>query len=179
MSKMNERKKDTKSTKNLAKMRLKPIPYDEELSHFSIIDGMDYRDCMYTTLILDDYGWMDYRLKTFFDSNDYGDLNILFFHSGGVTSDMFVLQDMGLEKYAHRVEYDTEIFQRNIKVFMKKHMEQWDEPYAFNGLEIAVVFYNDVLEHYTKYLIRECSPDDEMNDDLMMWSDFHCWKRLK
>lgn len=59
---------------NIGKMKiLKPIPYDEKLSHFRMEDyrKIDYRNYMDTALILNDYDWMDYHLKTFFNTKDY------------------------------------------------------------------------------------------------------------
>lgn len=135
--------------------KLKPIPYDDELSHFDLPEYTDFREDMNTYLRLEDCDSRVYKLKTFFHTKDYGDLDIVFEYSGGLTGEMRVVQNTGVKKYLHRISYDTDIFAKNIITFMKKHIKYWKSKYAFNGLDVAIAFYNDVLENYTGYGIEE------------------------
>ena len=152
---------------SIGKMKiLKPIPYDEKLSHFRMEDyrKIDYRNYMDTALILNDYDWMDYHLKTFFNTKDYGKLTIGFLYGGFSPCKMRVIQEIEGEKYTHNIYFDYEIFKRNIIAFMKRHIEHWDDEYVFWGLDLAIAFYNDVLENFIKCEIKEYSPDDVEKD---------------
>ena len=153
--------------------KLKPIPYDDELSHFDLPEYRDYREEMNTLLILDDADWMSYKLKTFFYTVDYGNLDIIFHYCGGTTSEMRVIKDTDGKNYIHRIKYDTDIFEKNIIAFMEKHINNWKSKYAFNGLDAAIAFYNDVLENYTSYDIEECPLwYDILSDSVTQKKDF-------
>lgn len=148
--------------------KLKPIPYDDELSHFDLPEYTDYREDMNTYLSLEDCGRMVYKLKTFFHTKDYGDLDIVFEYNGGITGEMRVVQNTGVKKYLHRIKYDTDIFAKNIIVFIKKHIKSWKSKYAFNGLDVAIAFYNDVLENYTSYDVEECPLGYDISSDYVI-----------
>ena len=148
---------------------LKPIPYDDQLSHFVLSSDTDFRDEMYTHLMLDDYDWMVYKLKTFFNTRDYGKLTIEFEYSGGGPCEMHVIQEIENKIYAHKIYFDSDIFEEHIKVFMRKHIEHWGNKQPFNGLDVAVGFYNGVLENFTKYELKKCSPDDNVYDNRYFW----------
>ena len=153
--------------------KLKPIPYDDELSHFDLPEYRDYREEMNTLLILDDADWMAYKLKTFFYTADYGNLDIIFHYYGSTTSEMRIIKDTDGKKYIHRIKYDTDIIEKNIIAFMEKHINNWKSKYAFNGLDVAIAFYNDVLENYTSYDVEECPPGyDILSDSVTQKKDF-------
>ena len=153
---------------------LKPIPYDDQLSHFVLLSDTDFRDEMYTHLFLDDYDWMIYKLKTFFNTKDYGKLTIEFVYDGTTMSEMHVIQEIDNKIYAHKIDFNTRIFEKHIKEFMRKHIGHWGDKQPFNGLDVAVGFYNGVLENYTKYELKKCSPDDNVYDNKYFWYQY-CW----
>ena len=137
--------------------KLKPIPYDSKLSQF--VDSEFGGEEMSTLLVLDDYDWMVYKLKAYLRTKNYGDLDVVFEYYGSGTSEMRVVQNTGVKKHLHRIDYDTDIFEKNIIAFMEKHIKQWRSEYAFDGLDVAIAFYNEVLENCTQYDdIEEC-PD--------------------
>ncbi|MBR2142763.1 hypothetical protein [Anaerovibrio sp.] len=134
--------------------KLKPIPYDSKLSQF--VDSEFGGEEMSTLLVLDDYDWMVYKLKAYLRTKKYGDLDVVFEYYGSGTSEMRVVQNTGGKKYLHKIDYDTDIFEKHIIAFMEKHIKQWKSEYAFDGLDVAIAFYNEVLENSTQYDIEEC-----------------------
>lgn len=99
----------------------------------------------YTTL--NDYDWMSYSIKTRFHTKEYGILLVEFEFFGMVFSQMTVEQTINGEKFQIIYEYDSDIFIKYIKLFLKKHIESWDDlVYAFNGEDIVLEFYNEVIE---------------------------------
>ena len=77
--------------------------------------------------------------------------------------------------YAHKISFDSDIFEEHIKVFMRKHIEHWGNKQPFNGLDVAVGFYNGVLENFTKYELKKCSPDDNVYDNKYFWYLSYWW----
>lgn len=100
-----------------------------------------------TSLILDDYDWMNYSLTTRFYTKNQGTLNIEFNYFGLVTSTMEVerLINNNIEKMIY--EYSTDIFQKHILKFLEKHIHSWDSSYGFDGEEEVINFFNDVIEN--------------------------------
>ena len=102
-----------------------------------------------TYLHLYDYDWMDYNLSTRFKTETLGVLNVKFSYFGMTTSTMEVEQNLdgNVEKITY--EYSTDIFEKHIVKFLKKHISFWGNKYAFNGEEEVIEFFNDVIENGT------------------------------
>lgn len=102
-----------------------------------------------TYLTLDDYDWMNYKLQTRFKTELQGVLNVLFNYFGLTTSSMKVEQIKNGESKKYNYEYSTDIFEKYLKKYLEKHISQWNDRYAFNGEEIVVEFYNEIIEKGT------------------------------
>lgn len=99
-----------------------------------------------TYLTLADYDWMNYTLKTRFTTKELGILNIEFEYFGLTTSEMEVEQILGEKTIVYTFEFDSDIFIKHLKNYLGGHLSQWNSEYAFNGEEIVVSFYNEVIE---------------------------------
>ncbi len=130
--------------KKLKKMRsaqipkLEPIIYDKDLSVFDLSNYVDVFD---TKLVLADYDWMNYTLSASISTKEYGDMKIEFEYFGAI----FCVMTVETEKWKYSFRFDTDLFEEHIIRFLRKHIKNWKEEYAFNGMEEVVSFYNDVL----------------------------------
>ena len=115
-----------------------PILYDK--SSFNLRNEIDL---FATTVELDDYDWMDYKLKVWLPTKAYGDITIEFEYYGVCTCTMTI--ETKKKKYVFN--FDRDLFQEHIIKFLQKHIEHWDGEYAFSGTEEAVNFYNAVITH--------------------------------
>ena len=115
-----------------------PILYDK--SSFDLRNKIDE---FATTVELDDYDWMNYKLKTWLPTKAYGDIVIEFEYNGVSPCTMTI----ETKKKKYRFNFDTALFQEHIIKFLQKHIEHWDGEYAFSGREEAVNFYNAVISH--------------------------------
>ena len=115
-----------------------PIVYDK-LS-FNLRNELDL---VATTVELDDYDWMSYKLKAWLPTKAYGDIVIDFVYNG--TSPCTMIIEKKKKKY--RFYFAIELFQEHIIKFLQKHIKHWDSKYAFSGTEEAVNFYNAVITH--------------------------------
>lgn len=100
-----------------------------------------------TYLNLCDYDWMDYSLITRFRTEKLGLLNVKFNYFGLVTSTMVVEQTLNDITQQIIYEYSTDIFEKHIVKYLKKHIHSWEDKYAFNGEEEVIDFFNDVLDN--------------------------------
>ena len=127
-----------KRGKNVREPDLEPIPYDEEMSAFNLHNEID----LYSTdVVLKDYDWMNYKLLLRMSTKDYGDMKIEFEYFGSQVSSMKVETD---EK-TYEFSFNSDLFQEHIIKYLQKHIQHWSGGHAFNGIEEAVDFYNDVL----------------------------------
>lgn len=106
-------------------------------------------DRVNTSLKLDDYDWMSYKLDTRFRTEALGTLNVEFEYFGSNTSRMVVSQTKDKNTHTYIYNYPTDIFQKYITEFLTKHLAAWDSRYAFNGGDIVLAFYNEVIEKGT------------------------------
>lgn len=96
-----------------------------------------------TYLTLYDYEWMQYILKTRFHTEKQGNLDVEFMYFGSTIAEMYVDNRSNGEHYTY--QFQSHIFIKYIKRYLKKHIKQWRKKYAFNGEEIAIDLYNEVL----------------------------------
>lgn len=101
-----------------------------------------------TKCFLDDYDWIHYKLETAFLTENYGSLTISFEYYGCTHSSMKVTQVKDGVTTEYGYEYSTEIFQRYLKKFLEAHMKQWESGKCFNGEEIVLDFYNEVIKDW-------------------------------
>ena len=123
-------------------MNLKKINKEDLLFTNEIED-----DRTNTYLNLNDYDWMQYILKTRFRTKEMGTLYVEFEYFGMATSTMTVEQIIDEKKEKVVYEYSSDIFKKYIVKFLEKHIEQWNDKYAFNGEEEVVEFFNEVIDN--------------------------------
>jgi len=107
--------------------KLEPIIYDNDLSSFNVSGATDKFE---TKVVLVDYDWMHYALSARMPTKAYGDIKIKFEYFGAVFSEMRV----ETEKKTHTFKFDTQLFNEHIVKFLQKHIESWDNTYAFDGI---------------------------------------------
>ncbi len=117
---------------------LEPIIYDDKMSAFNLRNEIDLFD---TTLVLEDYDWMNYRLSSTLPTKAYGDIKIEFKYLGTTLSYMKVETDKKIYTY----EFKSDLFKKHIIKFLQKHIQHWESNYAFSGIEEVVNFYNEVI----------------------------------
>ena len=105
-----------------------------------------FEDRINTELQLLDNSWMSYRLITAFNTINQGKLDVVFEYYGAVDSQMQVQQELDGKTEQIIYEYSTDIFEKHIIKFMTKHLAAWKDIYAFNGGDLVMDFFNDVIK---------------------------------
>jgi len=114
------------------------IVYDK--SSFNLRNKIDE---FATSVVLDDYDWMNYKLIAWLPTKAYGDIVIEFEYNGMTPCTMTIKT----KKKKYIFNFVRELFQEHIIKFLQKHIEHWNGEYAFSGTEEAVNFYNAVITH--------------------------------
>lgn len=102
-----------------------------------------------TLLTLDDYDWMNYELRTSFNTEETGEFNVAFKYIGCTESFMQISRfnasaaTYSVQEYA----FPSSIFQKYIIRFMQKHIDSWDQHEAFCGEGEVIDFYNEVIDY--------------------------------
>lgn len=135
--------------------KLTPIKYDKELSAFDLAQTDPCTDRLITKLVLDDYDWMNYQFTVWLPTKTQGFLEAKAEYYGFTNARFLVSQKIADKKYIHEIEFDADLFVEFLKKFMAEHLKHWDNTYAFCGEEMAVEFYNKILENAVSYEIRE------------------------
>lgn len=104
-------------------------------------------DQVNTELQLLDYDWMTYRIKTMFPTKNQGKLNVCFEYIGIKDAFMKVKQELDGKIKKIEYEYDSDIFEKYIIKFMSQHLSQWRNKSVFNGGDLVIDFFNDVIEY--------------------------------
>lgn len=76
-----------------------------------------------------------------------GVLEVFFEYFGFVFSMMKIKQTKNSKVQEYEFEYSTDVFQKYLVLFLQKHIETWSSTYAFNGEEIVIDFYNEIIEN--------------------------------
>lgn len=119
--------------------------------------GYDY-DRIFSTLTLDDYDWMQYKLEAWLPTKEQGLLHVEFQYFGAAECVMYARKmDGGAVRLDHEYHFPCDVFKQHITAYMKKHILQWDRNCVFYGGELVVRFFNDVLQTATSHAI--CDPD--------------------
>ena len=95
---------------------------------------------------LSDYDWMNYTLETRFRTERMGTLEVQFEYFGSAESVMIINQTFGDISRKIEYGYPTDIFKKYHVKFLERHIRHWDEEYAFNGEDIVIDFFNEVLD---------------------------------
>lgn len=120
-----------------------------------IFENKCFEDRINTELQLLDYDWMTYNLKTMFPTRNQGKLKVLFWYSGIRDSFMEVEQEVNGKIEKIEYEYDSDIFKKYIMKFMEQHLSQWEKQDVFYGGDLAIDFFNDVIEYGREVEPRE------------------------
>ena len=131
-------KKKLKKLRSSHLPKLEPIIYDRDLSAF---DRRHYVDLYDLNLVLSDFDWENCEISARISTKEYGDMKIEFKYYGCTSCAMAVETEKG--KYSF--SFSTAIFEKYIIRFLYKHLRNWKEKSAFDGLGEVVDFYNDVL----------------------------------
>lgn len=118
-----------------------PIINKEDL----IFSGNIEDDRTNTYLTLNDYDWMNYKLSTRFKT-EKGVFDVKFEYYGSTLSIMTVEYQCNDICGEIVYEYSTDVFQRYMIRFLANHIAHWDDKYAFNGEDVVIDFYNEVLK---------------------------------
>lgn len=129
---------------------LKPINYEDRDAEFDFRrTPMDYS--VTSDLILEDYGWMSYKLLSFLPTRKYGDLRLSFNYFGATYSVLHIKQTMGNKVQSHRINFNTDMFEKYITMYMEQHIAHWKGEHAFCGEKIVIDFYNEVLMNHIEH----------------------------
>lgn len=120
-----------------------------------IFENKCFEDRINTELQLLDYDWLTYNLKTVFPTKNQGKLKVLFWYSGIRDSFMEVEQEVNGKIEKIEYEYVTDIFVKYIIKFMSQHLSQWRNESVFNGGDLVIDFFNDVIEYGREIEPRE------------------------
>ena len=120
-----------------------------------IFENKCFEDRINTELQLLDYDWMTYNLKTMFPTKNQGKLKVLFWYCGIRDSFMEVEQEVNGKIEKIEYEYVTDIFVKYIIKFMSQHLSQWRNESVFNGGDLVIDFFNDVIEYAREVEPRE------------------------
>lgn len=111
-----------------------------------IFENKPLRDRINTKLTLLDTDWMKYTLETSFCSKKQGELKIRFEFYGINESEMHVTQKKQGSCHEYTYFFPSEIFEKYLSKFMQLHLQQWEKEEVFYGGDIAIEFYNEVIE---------------------------------
>ena len=101
----------------------------------------DSMDRAFTHLILSDYDWMCYRLIAEFPVQDNTVMKAEFEYIGVTEAALYI--EMNGKSF--KKLFNSDIFEKHIKKYMQKHIQSWDEEYAFCGEILVIDFFNEVL----------------------------------
>lgn len=135
--------------------RLKTIKYDSNLSKFDLSQTAPCDDRLIIKLTLEDYDWMKYTVDTYFPTIDQGMLSIHISFFGCIYCEMEVKQRLNNSLYRHVITFSTELFAEFMKTYLSKHIQAWDEKYAFCGDKEIIEFYNNIIKNYLEYNVIE------------------------
>ena len=139
--------------------KLLPIEFDNKLSNFNLEENKECPDRIETRLVLHDYDWMIYKFGTILPTKHQGYLKVTIEYFGSQISIMKVWQTINEKIYIHEITFNTIIFIDFLKDFMTKHIQSWDNTYAFCGEKEAIEIFNKILNNAKDYKIVEDSDD--------------------
>jgi len=139
--------------------KLVPIQYDEKLTEFNLEENKNCDDRIETLLILHDYDWMNYKFITILPTKKQGYLKVEIEYFGTSTSIMKVWQTINEKVYIHEIDFDAYIFIDFVKDYMTKHIQNWEDTYAFCGEKEAIEIFNKILNNVKNYKLVEDSDD--------------------
>lgn len=119
-------------------------PIDREQLIFS---GELEDDRVCTDLSLCDYDWAHYCLSTRFNTKENGIIRVQWDYNLFAFAEMMVTQIKDYAVTYYYIEFDSSIFGKYLKKYLEEHTQQWTpNAYAFNGEEIVVDLFNEVIE---------------------------------
>lgn len=116
-----------------------------------IFENKPLKDRINTKLTLLDTDWMSYELEASFQLKTQGELNVKFIYYGAAESEMHVDQKNKGRTQKHICFFPSDIFEKYILKFMLLHLEQWKKEKVFYGGDIAIEFYNEVIQLRKKH----------------------------
>lgn len=104
----------------------------------------DYRDRIFTNLILMDYDWMHYRIQAEIPLENKIVMLIEFLYIGSTDSYMTV----EIEGESIQYVFSTDIFDKYFEKYLDAEKEAIHSKYAFSGEDIVLEFYNEVMANH-------------------------------
>ncbi len=104
----------------------------------------DYRDRIFTNLILMDYDWMHYRIQAEIPFENKIVMLIEFLYIGSTDSYMTV----EIEGESIQYVFSTDIFDKYFEKYLDAEKEAIHGEYAFSGEDIVLEFYNEVMANH-------------------------------
>jgi len=121
------------------------------------------RDRINTTIHLEDYDWMNYKIDTCFYTDDIGELSVRFEYIGGTESFMYIKQTLLDKKLNYEFKFSSKIFNTYLGLLLKRFKERLNTPNPFYGGDIILDLFNQVLKDGT---VMEVGPiKDELSWD--------------
>ena len=117
-----------------------------------------------TSLIMEDYDWASYNLTTRFNTKENGLTRVSFHNFLFNASDMVVTQLKDRKVSYYIISFDTGTFNKYVKRFLIEHANNFDKTYAFDGEEIVVDFFNEVVE--SGNMILKATTDKDVPNSL-------------
>ena len=104
----------------------------------------DYRDRIFTNLILMDYDWMHYRIQAEIPFKNGIVMLVEFLYTG--TTDSYMTVE--IEGESVQYVFSTDIFDKYLEKYLDAEKEAIHSKYAFSGEDIVLDFYNEVVANY-------------------------------
>ena len=104
----------------------------------------DYRDRIFTNLILMDYDWMHYRIQAEIPFENKIVMLIEFLYMGSTDSYMTV----EIEGESIQYVFSTDIFDKYFEKYLDAEKEAIHGKYAFSGEDIVLEFYNEIMANH-------------------------------
>jgi len=122
-------------------------------------DAID-KDRICTYVQLNDYSWMYYRIMSILYTKKYGKLELKFSYTGFQKSEMSVIQSFGEglsreNNVVYNYVFNSDIFEKYVKRYLEEQLKAWDSEFAFNGGDIVLDFYNEVIENHFQCFVEE------------------------
>lgn len=116
-----------------------------------VFENKPLRDRINTKLTLLDTDWMSYELEASFRVKTQGELDVKFTYYGSAEAEMHVTQKNKGRSQEYTYFFSWDIFEKYILKFMALHLEQWKNEEVFYGGDIAVEFYNEIIQLREKH----------------------------
>ncbi len=111
-----------------------------------LFENVPLRDRINTELRLEDTDWMNYKLLVSFQTCQKENVEASFEYYGTKESELRIEYNKQGKVQKFILAFPSELFEKYLIQFMKLHLAQWENQTVFYGGDLALEFYNEVLE---------------------------------